>query len=229
MSVTHTAPDARRTSSGTSRAAGFAALGCAAAFIAGLALAGSALRDFVGGSLRLGEAAAFVVEHSVLLQVWYTVIYVAFAAMLFLLVLTLRDRLAPAGPTAVRAATTIGFAWCLVALAAGTVLIAGVRAVEGAPSEPAGPGLWWTVSTVAAGLASIEVLSGAWFVTVNLVGLRACAWPRFLAYAGVLVGVAGLLTLVPGAGSGASLAFGLGSVAWFIAVGIVLVRGRRIN
>jgi hypothetical protein len=53
--------------------------------------------------------------------------------------------------------------------------------------------------------------------------LRAGPLPRALNYLGVVIGVAGLLTVVP-ALEAIGVLFGLGLIVWFVWVGIFLLR-----
>ena len=69
-----------------------------------------------------------------------------------------------------------------------------------------------------------EVVGGIWILLVTWAALLAGRHPRALNYLGVVVGVAGVLTVVPALevlGSG----FRLGEMVWFGWLGIVWFRG----
>jgi hypothetical protein len=56
--------------------------------------------------------------------------------------------------------------------------------------------------------------------------LRAGGLPKALNYVGVVMGVAGILTVVPAAREVTRAVFGLGQLVWFVWLGIVMLRGR---
>jgi hypothetical protein len=55
--------------------------------------------------------------------------------------------------------------------------------------------------------------------------LRAGKLPRALNYFGVLVGVAGLLTVVPALLDVVVMVWALGQIVWYVWLGIVMLRG----
>lgn len=69
-----------------------------------------------------------------------------------------------------------------------------------------------------------EIVGGLWVLLVSSAALRAGGLPRALNYLGVVIGVAGLLTVVPALGELGGAIFGLGSIAWFVWLGIVMLR-----
>ena len=69
-----------------------------------------------------------------------------------------------------------------------------------------------------------EIVGALWILLLSWAALRAGGLPRVLNYLGVVISVAGLLTLVP-ALELVGVIFGLGSIVWFIWVGIVMLRG----
>jgi hypothetical protein len=68
-----------------------------------------------------------------------------------------------------------------------------------------------------------EVLGGIWVLGISIVALRERLFPRWVNYLGVVMGVAGLVTVVP-ALEEVGAVFGLGLIVWFIAVGITLIK-----
>ena len=69
-----------------------------------------------------------------------------------------------------------------------------------------------------------EIVGGLWVLLLSWVALRAGGLPKVLNYLGVLIGVAGILTVVPAFDVLAAV-FGLGQIVWFIWLGIVMLRG----
>jgi hypothetical protein len=72
----------------------------------------------------------------------------------------------------------------------------------------------------------VEVVGGIWILLVTWAALLAGRLPRALNYLGVVVGVAGVLTVVP-ALEVLRVVFGLGELVWVVWLGIVMFRGSR--
>jgi hypothetical protein len=70
---------------------------------------------------------------------------------------------------------------------------------------------------------AIELPGGLWVLLASWVALRAGGLPKALNYLGLVIGVAGIITVVPALYE-AGTVFGLGFIIWFAWVGIVLVR-----
>jgi hypothetical protein len=69
----------------------------------------------------------------------------------------------------------------------------------------------------------VEVVGGIWILLVTWAALLAGRLPRALNYLGVVVGVAGVLTVVP-ALEVLGIGFRLGEIVWIVWLGIVMVR-----
>jgi hypothetical protein len=61
---------------------------------------------------------------------------------------------------------------------------------------------------------------------VSIAGLRTARLPRWLNVVGIVTAVAGLATIVPDF-EAIEMVFGLGSIVWFIGVGVTLLRDGR--
>lgn len=72
----------------------------------------------------------------------------------------------------------------------------------------------------------VEVVGGIWILLVTWAALLAGRLPRALNYLGVVVGVAGVLTVVP-ALEVLGIGFRLGEMVWIVWLGIVWFRGSR--
>ena len=72
----------------------------------------------------------------------------------------------------------------------------------------------------------VEFVGGIWILLVTWAALLAGRLPRALNYLGVVVGVAGVLTVVP-ALEVLGIGFRLGEIAWVVWLGIVWFRGSR--
>lgn len=211
------------------RAGGLAALVQAAAYVVGFGLLAAYLLPEGYDEGGPAEAVRFMADHRAVLDAWYTIIYLVAGATLVVLALALHDRLRRAGSEVVRVATAFGIIWSGLVLASGMVFIVGQEAVlELHASDPEqAASAWAAIDAVQSGLGGgIELVGGLWVGLLCWVGLRSGLLPRGLAWLGLVVGVAGVLTVAPPLAEAASV-FGLGFIVWFVWTGLVLLRASR--
>ena len=126
-------------------------------------------------------------------------------------------------------ATAIGLIWAGVVIASGMICNIGIKnvvALSGTDPAQAAP-VWLAIDSVRDGLGGgNEIVGALWILLLSWAALRAGGLPRVLNYLGVVISVAGLLTLVP-ALELVGVIFGLGSIVWFVWVGIVMLRGSQ--
>ena len=96
------------------------------------------------------------------------------------------------------------------------------------PTDPSHAAtVWLAISSVFEELLGrIEILGGIWILLVTWEALLAGRLPKALNYLGVVVGVAGVLTVVP-ALEVLGIGFRLGEIVWGVWVVIVMFRGSR--
>jgi MFS family permease len=160
----------------------------------------------------------------------YLIPYVAWGILLVVLALALYDLLKAGAPAVAQIATAIGLIWAGLVIASGMVAILGIRVVGelyGSDAAQAGA-VWAPVETVVGGLggAAGEILGGVWLVLIGWAALRARELPRALSFLGIVLGVAGILTVVPPL-EPASFLYGLGLIVWFVWLGIVTLHTNR--
>jgi hypothetical protein len=153
--------------------------------------------------------------------------YVFFGVFLIILALALYDRLRSGAPALMQVATVIGIIWAGSLIASGMVLNAGIDPVVALYAQaPAQAALTWQgFEAVASGLGNGngEILGGLWTLLVSVAALRAGGLPKGLNNLGVLVGVVGLISILPGLTDLVGV-FGLSQLIWFVWLGIVLLR-----
>ncbi len=87
--------------------------------------------------------------------------------------------------------------------------------------------VWLAISSVLDGLVGrVEIVGGIWILLVTWGALLAGRLPRAVNYLGVVVGVAGVLTVVP-ALEVLRIGFRLGEFGWTVWLGILMFRGTR--
>ena len=153
--------------------------------------------------------------------------YVFFGFALIVLSLALYDRMKSGAPALMQVATAIGIIWAGSLIASGMASNAGLATVVVLyAKDPTQAALTFqAIESITNGLgnANGEILGGSLTLLVSLAALRAGGFPRGLNILGVLVGVVGVITIVPALNSMVAL-FGLGQIAWFVWLGIVLLR-----
>ena len=96
------------------------------------------------------------------------------------------------------------------------------------PADPSRAAtVWLAISSVLEELnGRIEIVDGIWILLVTWAAFLAGRLPRTLNYLGVVVGVAGVFTVVP-ALEVLRVGFGLGALVWVVWLGVVMLRGSR--
>jgi tryptophan-rich sensory protein len=213
------------------RIGGIAALACAGTYLFGFALLVTLLADTGYGTnaIDAADAVRFTVEHQALMITWNTVIYVVNALALAVLVVALANRLKAGSPDWGSIALAFGLIWTTLVLGAG--MIANVTtervAILAATDFEAAVQTWEVLHAVELGLGGgNEIAGGVWILCVSLTGLLRQTFGKGVIALGLLTGLGGLLTILPPLGDVAGAVFGLGAIAWFIAVGLTLLLER---
>jgi hypothetical protein len=202
---------------------GISALVAAATWVFGMALLFTVLAPFATGDVDPG----FLADNQAIVYVWNITIYLVFGVFLVVLLLALHGRLKSASPGLAQTATALGLIWAAVVFASGMVFNIGMETViDLHGKDPAqAKSVWLAVNSVSIGLGGgNEIVGALWILLLSWAALRGGGLPRALNYLGVVISVAGLLTLVP-ALEMMGVVFGLGSIVWFVWVGIVMLRG----
>ncbi len=208
------------------QAGGIAALVAAGTFIIGIAMFASLLIDYTSGNPTPAESVAFVADHQAALYVWNLVIFIIFGLALVPLVLALHDRLKSGTPALAQAGAAFGLIWAGLVLATGMITNIGLGTIADlASTDPAqAASVWSALDSVQNGLGGgNEIAGGIWVLLVSVAALQSGALPRALNYLGAVSGAAGLVTVLPGL-EPVGMVFGLGLIAWFGWVGVVMVR-----
>lgn len=93
------------------------------------------------------------------------------------------------------------------------------------PTDPSHAAtVWLAISSVPQELVGrIEIVGGIWVLLVSWTALQAGRLPRALNYLGVVIGVAGILTVVQALDVLVTI-FELGLFMWFVWLGIIMLR-----
>jgi len=172
------------------------------------------------------QKVALLVDKQMVIYITNLVMYVIFGVFLVVLALALYERLNAASPAIIRTATAIGIIWAGALIASGMVSNAGIAPVVAlyGKDQTQAALAWLTIESVANGLggANGEILGGLLTLLVSWAALQVSGLPKGLNYLGILVGVVGIISTVPGLSDLAGL-FGMSQILWFVWLGIVLL------
>lgn len=215
------------------RIGGIAALICAGTYIFGFTLL---VTVFAGSGFGTNEIDAagvvnFTVENQALMITWNTVIYVLNSLALAVLVVALASRLKNKSTDWGTMTMAFGLIWTTLVLGAGMIgnVTTETMAVLAPDDFETAILTWEALHAVELGLGGgNEIAGGVWILCVSLAGLLHRAFGKIVIGLGLLTGIGGLLTIFPPLGEVAGAVFGLGAIAWFIAVGLALLFKRDV-
>lgn len=206
-----------------------AALLDAATYIFGFVLLVTALAGSGYGSDGAEPEAvvAFLVGHEGLMILWNLTIYVVNGLALALLAVALHARFRLVIPGLAQSALTFGALWATLVVGAGMVANVGLSAsVDLYATDPAeAVRMWEILHLVENGFGGgNEIAGGIWALIVGAAALRSGLLPKGLGAFSLVIGLAGLATVIPTLRDNAGALFGLGYIVWFVWVGLVLAR-----
>ncbi len=207
------------------RMGGIAGIITALTFLFGFALFVTTFEPLTTGDLSTVETVEFLRDNQTIFYIWNLVIYVLFGVAQAVLTLALAERLKSVAPGLAQITMALGLIWSGLFIASGMVANVGASAViDLYANDPEQAGtIWATIDTVYNGMGGgNEIVGGLWVLLVSMAALRGTL-PKALNFAGMLVGAAGIVTLVPPLAEVGAI-FGLGIIAWYIWAGVVLVR-----
>lgn len=174
---------------------------------------------------------ALIVNHYATMYVMHFAVYVVFGIFLVILTLALYARLKAGALGIMQLAAVTGFIWAGLLIASGMIFNVGMApAIALYGKDPTQATLLWlSIDSVSNGLSGNgEVIGGLWTVLISWAALRSGALPRMLNYLGVVLGVAGILSVIPMLNDLTGV-FGMLQIVWFVGLGIVLLRTSQIS
>ena len=204
---------------------GIAALYMAAAYIVGMI--GFLTVVDVSSVVDPVQKVALMADNLAFLYILHLIVYVVWGIFMVVLALALYERLKAGSSAIVQTATVFGIFWGCVIIISGMINNSGMEnVVDLYGKDPAQAAtVWLAIDSVIEGLAgSNEILGGIWILLLSWAALRAGELPRILNYLGVVVGVAGIISVVPALAEIFIYIFALGQIVWFVWLGIVMLR-----
>jgi len=178
-----------------------------------------------GNVVEPAQKVALFVEQQVFMYLLTLFVYVFFGIVLVVLALALHDSLKSKSPGLMQVTTVIGLIWACVVIASGMIFNVGMeRVVDLYGSDPVQAATVWTATEIVfEGIGGgTEILGGLWVLLVSIAALKGQIFSKFLNYLGIVIGAAGILSVVPGLVLLTDI-FGLLQIVWFIWLGIVLL------
>ena len=206
------------------RIGGASSIVAATTFVVGLVMFATVLIDYTTAD-NPRQAVAFLLDHRLGLYLWNLAITIIFGIALVPLVLALHQRFNDDEPALTSIASVFGFIWAGLIIATGMIANIGYGTVADLhETDPAmAETIWAAVDSIANGLGGgNEVVGGMWVLLLSLVALQTRGFSKWLGYLGLVMGLAGIITVVP-ALEDVGVVFGLGLIVWFVAVGRLLL------
>ncbi len=171
------------------------------------------------------ERLDFLSDNYLVLSILNLVSYVLFGIVLAILVLAIHQRLKNDAPILSKLAFIFGVIWVGLVIASGMISSVGLNHVmDMGQSQPERTMLFWSsISTISEALGGgNEIVGGIWVLILSIASIRAQLFSKPLIFLGILVGLAGILTVYP-----LELfteIFGISQIVWFLWVGIFMIR-----
>lgn len=173
----------------------------------------------------------FIIENKTLYQAWILLIYVVFGIVLIPLTIAVNENFENQTTISSKAAPIFGFIWSGLVIASGMIAVVGIDSVATMYNTDSNSALtsWKTIETIQNGLGGgVEIIGGIWVFLISMTGLKHAAFNKFLNYFGLIVGGAGILTIIPGLKDLGAI-FGLTQIIWFLWIGITMIKKGRSN
>ncbi len=171
------------------------------------------------------EQLNFLTNNYLTLSILNLISYVLFGILLAVLVIAIHQRLKNYAPIFSNLASIFGILWVGLVISSGmianiglsSVLAIGVREPDNAML------IWSSVSIISEGLGGgNEIVGGIWVLLLSIIALKGQLFSKPLIVLGILVGIAGVLTIYPL--DIFTEIFGVSQIIWFIWIGIFMVR-----
>ena len=206
---------------------GIAGLVAAGTYLFGIVLLLGVLEPAGYDGEDMVAQAKFLSENQLIMYIWNLVIWILNAIVLVILALAIHDRLKQDAPAFSQVATSFALIWAGLVLASGmlsNITLGTVSTLYALDPVQAGAFLQ-SLTAVESGLGGgNELAGGLWVLLLSWGALRTKAFSKPMNVFGMLIGLAGLSTLVPAFAPVTGMIFGLGFIAWFAWVGIHLLR-----
>jgi hypothetical protein len=209
------------------KSGGIAALIAAATYLFAMGLVVSMLKPMADSSLGFQEYMAFLIANKPLVFLWHFSMYFINGSCLVVLVLAIHERLKNDSPGLARIASTFGFIWTAFVFLSGLITNYGIETLITlyGKNQAQAEALKTALDTMTLGIDSSDKLLGClWVGLASLAAFKHKAFPKTFNIFGLVISAVGLIgTTIPSLVS-ISYLFGVGAIAWWLAVGVYMLR-----
>ncbi|WP_109301397.1 DUF4386 family protein [Aquimarina sp. AU474] len=167
----------------------------------------------------------FLSDNYLTLSILNLTSYVLFGILLAVLVLAIHERLKKYSPTFSTLTSVFGIIWVGLVIASGMIANVGLNSVisTGVKEPENAMIIWSSVNIISEGLGGgNEIVGGIWVLLLSIIALKGRFFSKSLIFLGVIVGIAGVLTVYPL--DIFTEIFGISQIIWFIWIGIFMIR-----
>ena len=171
------------------------------------------------------ERLNFLSDNYLILSTINLISYVLFGILLAVLVVSIHQRIKDYLPNLSLLTSVFGIIWVGLVIASGMIANIGLNSViEIGIDEPQKAiSIWSSVGIVSEGLGGgNEIVGGIWVLLLSLATFKSSFFSKSLNILGLLVGLAGILTVLPF--DLFKEIFGVSQIIWFIWIGISMIR-----
>ena len=207
------------------KAGGLAALLHAAAYVVGMVLGFTLIFPLLDAAPD--QYLKFLSENQGIVYVWNLISYWGSAVTLVIMVLALYERLKDNSPALAQIAAAFGLIWAGLIIASGNLMLHNLAVVADLYGKDPTQAVtaWTALQSVENGITSGNELVGSlWVLLLSVAALRTVQLNRALNYLGVVLGIAGILTIVPTLAENMIMIFGPGMIVWSVWLGIIMLR-----
>jgi len=170
----------------------------------------------------------FIIEKKAIFQPWIILLYVVFGIVLIPLTIAIHENFKDQTSIWIKATPVFGFIWSVLVISSGMVTIIGIDKVASLYATDPSSALtsWTTIEAIQDGLGGgVEVIGGIWVFLISISALKQTVFNKFLNYLGLIVGGAGILTIIPGF-KDLGAVFGITQIIWFVWIGIIMIKNK---
>jgi len=168
----------------------------------------------------------FVLDNKALFQYWNLLIYVIFGLVLIPLTIAIHENFKDKSLIGIKVIPILGFIWSCLVISSGMIANIGLETVNDLFTENNTVALtsWRIIESIQNGLGGgVEVVGGLWVFLISGYGLREKVFHKALNFLGLIVGVSGIVTMIPGLKDVGAI-FGLTQIFWFVWIGIIMLK-----
>ncbi len=200
----------------------------ASLYIFGFIILLSILQPTIDDSNTGLEKLKFIIDNKTIYQTWMLFIYVVFGIVLIPLTLAIHENFENQTSVLSKATPIFGFIWSGLVIASGMIAVVAIDAVSTGylTDSKAAFTSWKTIEAIQNGLGGgVEIIGGIWVFLISMMGLKHSVFNKLLNYFGLLVGGAGILTIIPVLKDLGAI-FGLTQIVWFVWIGITMIKNK---